>query len=407
LRILYLNPTGTLGGAERSLLDLMWAIRRERPGWILELMAGAEGELAAEAEKLGLNVHVMPLPPALSRLGDAGAGGPAGGEVTRLKVISRLAFSIPTLGLYVAKLRRFFRERQPDVIHSNGFKTHILAAWAAPRNSKVIWHVRDYVSPRPLISRLVRAHSGHCSVAITNSNSVARDLDAVCGGRLKICTVYNAVDLERFNPTGPTLDLDALSSLPLAQAGTVRVGLVATMARWKGHEVFLHALSMLPRDRPIRGYVIGGPIYTTAGSQYSIDELRKLASGLGLNGSIGFTGYVKDPASAIRALDIVVHASTQPEPFGRVVAEAMASGRPVVASNAGGVGEIIAENQTALGHAPGDATALAESISHLARDCGLREKLGAKGRRWAEQRFDRLRLAAEVLPIYQLLHGVG
>jgi len=75
------------------------------------------------------------------------------------------------------------------------------------------------------------------------------------------------VDLDRFNPQGPKLDLDAIAGVPSAPAGTIRVGLVATMARWKGHEVFLRALSMLPKELPVRGYVIGGPIYSTAGSQ--------------------------------------------------------------------------------------------------------------------------------------------
>jgi glycosyltransferase involved in cell wall biosynthesis len=252
------------------------------------------------------------------------------------------------------------------------------------------------------MSRLMRAHAGRCDIALANSRSVARDLNSICRGKVKILTVHNAVDLERFNPKGPFVDLDALSGLPPAPKGTVRVGLVATMARWKGHEIFLQALSKLPRALPIRGYVIGGPIYATRGSQYSIAELRNLASALGLNGNVAFTGYVDDPARAIRALDIVVHASTQPEPFGLVIAEAMACGRPVVASNGGGVSEISSEDETALVHSPGDAAALAECVARLAADHGLRKKLGAEGRRLAEKQFDSSRLAGDMPTIYEL-----
>jgi glycosyltransferase involved in cell wall biosynthesis len=233
----------------------------------------------------------------------------------------------------------------------------------------------------------------------------------VCRGRLKIRTVYNAVDLERFNPNGPALDLDALSAMPPAPPGCVRVGLVATMARWKGHEVFLRALSMLHQDSvgrvslpaicSVRGYIIGGPIYETDGSQYTLDELRGLARELDIEARVGFTGFVKDSAAAMRALDVVVHASTQPEPFGLVVAEAMACGRPVIASRAGGVAEIIADNETALSHPPGDATALAACIARLAGNPEMREKLGGQARRWAQRRFDRGRLAPELLPVYQ------
>jgi glycosyltransferase involved in cell wall biosynthesis len=160
---------------------------------------------------------------------------------------------------------------------------------------------------------------------------------------------------------------------------------------------------MVPSEQPIRGYVIGGSIYATAGSQYSLDELRKLASSLSLNSTAGFTGYVDDSASAIRALDIVVHASTQPEPFGLAVAEAMACGRPVVVSNTGGVSEIIADDETALTYAPGDAMALADRVLKLARDRHLRREIGKAARSSAERRFERGRLSAEISTVYDSL----
>ena len=399
----YLNPGGNLGGAERALFDLMCAVRHGRPDWKLELLAGSGGDFTAAAHELGIGVHIIPLPASLSRLGDAGAGGPAGDAVSKLSVVTALGLSAPQLTFYGWKLRRFLSEREPDLVHSNGLKTHVLSAIAAPPCSKLIWHVHDYVGARPLMSRLIRFLAARCDAAIANSQSVACDLDAVCRGRLKIHTVYNALNLKRFNPCGPVLDLDALSGLPPAPEGTVRVGLIATMARWKGHETFLQALSMVPGEHPIRGYVIGGPIYATAGSQYSLDELRKLASGLNLDSTAGFTGYVDDPASAIRALDIVVHASTQPEPFGLAVAEAMACGKPVVVSNTGGVSEIIADNETALAYAPGDAMALADRVLKLARNRNLRREIGKAARSSAERRFERTRLSSEISTVYDSL----
>ena len=400
MKILYLNPNGTMGGAERALLDLMRAVREARPDWSLELVAPAEGDFSAAARAHGIDTHILPLPPAVARLGDAGAGGPAGNDISKAALLGRLALSTPQLAAYILKLRAFIAGRAPDVIHSNGFKTHILAAWASPPRSKVLWHVHDYVGSRPLMSRLMRLHAARCAVAIANSHSVARDLDAVCRGKLKITTIHNAVDLAHFSPDGPILDLDALAGAAPAPAGTVRVGLLATMARWKGHDVFLRALSMLPKDLPVRGYVIGGPIYSTNGSQRSIEELRAFAAGLGLNGNAAFTGFVKDSAAAIRALDVVVHASTDPEPFGLAVAEAMACGKPVVASRSGGVTEIISEDENALSHAPGDAAGLAACIDKLATDPDLRRQLGAMGCDAAQQRFDRARVGQEILNAY-------
>jgi glycosyltransferase involved in cell wall biosynthesis len=388
-----------MGGAERALLDLLRAVSQARPDWKLELIAAADGELVAATQEIGITVRVLPFPRSVKRLGDAGAGGPAGSLVSRRALFARLALSAPKLAAYLYRLRSLLSRCQVDLVHSNGFKTHIIAAWAAPRHVRVIWHMHDYVQSRPVISKLLRIHAARCSVAIANSHSVARDLEPVCRGRLDTRVVYNAVDLKRFSPEGPCLDLDALAGLPPAPAGTVRVGLVATMARWKGHQVFLQALSMLT-DCRIRGYVIGGPIYETAGSQCTLDELRTKARDYGLDGHVGFTDYVKDSAAAIRALDVVVHASTQPEPFGLVVAEAMSCGKPIIASRAGGINEIITENETALGHGPSNAKELASRIALLTSDLGLRAKLALRGRQWAEKHFDPSRLAGEVVPIY-------
>jgi glycosyltransferase involved in cell wall biosynthesis len=120
---------------------------------------------------------------------------------------------------------------------------------------------------------------------------------------------------------------------------------------------------------------------------------------------VGFTGYIDRPESALRALDIVVHASTEPEPFGLVIAEAMACGRPLVASAIGGAAEIVRVGVDALTHPAGDARMLASRILELATDSCLRARLGQAGRATAERRFDQARLAAEIVPIYR--HAVG
>jgi glycosyltransferase involved in cell wall biosynthesis len=103
----------------------------------------------------------------------------------------------------------------------------------------------------------------------------------------------------------------------------------------------------------------------------------------------------------MRSLDIVVHASTDPEPFGLVIAEAMACAKPVVVSQAGGASELIDPGINALAFDPGDAGALARRIEELAQDTGLRQRLGSAGRSTAERSFDRRRMAGELTSIYQ------
>ncbi len=403
MRIVYLSPSGQLGGAERVLLDVLASMRAAEPEWTLHLVVSEQGPLVERARAVGVPATVVPFPRALARAGDAGAGGPAGKQLNGLALLQRLLTSGPSAVSYVKKLRRVLGKLAPDVIHTNGFKMHVLGLWARPRRTPVIWHIHDYVSLRPVMARLLSLYSSRSAAAVANSRSVAGDVRSICGERLDVYTIYNGIDLEDFAPSGPVLDLDALAGLPPAAPGTVKVGMLATLARWKGHETFLRAMALVPPGVPVRGYVASGALYQTDGSQHSLEELKSLIDDLGISRRIGLTGFVAQPASLIRALDIIVHASTQPEPFGLVIAEGMACGRAVIASPAGGASELIDADINGLAHPPGDAEKLAERITRLATDSELRTRLGAAGRTTAEQRFDRARLAAELIPIYRKL----
>jgi glycosyltransferase involved in cell wall biosynthesis len=390
-----------MGGAEMSLMDLLASMRAAEPEWQLYLVLGEDGPLVDRATAAGVQVMVATFPRALARLGDSG-NGPLRAFWSCLKAAAG------TLR-YASNLRQILEKLEPDIVHTNGFKMHVLGAWAHPKSASVIWHVRDYVSTRPLMKRLLRLSAPRCAAVIGNSNSVASDVQKVCGPQLETLSVYNAIDLNTYSPLGEKLDLDALAGLATdngaAHQGTVRIGLVATLAHWKGHAVFLRALARLPKDLRVRAYVIGGAIYQTENSQRTLGDLRALAAELGIADQVGFTGYVQDTPGAIRALDILVHASTQPEPFGRVIAEGMACGRAVICSAAGGAAELITAGQDALSHPPGDDVALAARIVELVQDPELRSRLGRAGRITAERRFERNRLSEEIIPLYRKLRG--
>jgi glycosyltransferase involved in cell wall biosynthesis len=394
VQIVYLNPCGKLGGAETSLREVLASVRAAEPDWKLWLVLGEDGPLAPIARDLGVNVIVQPFPAELGRLGDAGRGVGLG----------PLCEAAGATASYARDLSRLLRQIRPDILHTNGFKMHILGAWTRPAETLLVWHIHDYVSTRRLMSRFLRLFGKSCTLAVANSKSVALDLHSLLP-KLRVVTIYNGIDLNRLSPMGTKMDLDAAAGLEPAQPGTIRVGLVATFARWKGHQVFLEALARLSSQTPVRGYIIGGPIYQTGGSQWSLEELRQQANRLGLEGRVGFTGFLEDVSGAIRSLDIVVHASTQPEPFGMVIIEAMACGKAVIASQAGGAAEIFTDGENALGHPPGDAVALAQQIARLARDPELRNRLGRTGRVTAERLYHGRRLADELTAMYRELVG--
>lgn len=395
MRLLYLTPTSAMGGAERVLLDLLALVRQAEPSWPLGLIVGNDGPLAAGARALDVRTTVLPFPRDFAQLGDAGLRSAATWARFARHAVGG---SIATFR-YAQRLRDEVSAFAPDVVHSNGIKMHVLGGLVRPSRAALIWHFHDYPGTRPVTGRLIRGLRARCSAVVAVSHSVAADVRTVIGESVPVHTVWNSVDLDRFAPGGPVADLDALAGLPPAPEGTVRVGLVATFARWKGHGLFLEMLSRLAPRSPFRGYIVGGPLYETRASQTSMDELRSEIRRLGLEGRVGLTGFT-DASAALRALDVVVHASTSPEPFGLVIAEAMAVGRPVVISAAGGVSELVDRDHTGFVYSPGSAEELTMRVSALVDDPALRHRIGDAARAAASRQFRPERVAHEILDLY-------
>ena len=401
MKVVFLAGASELGGAERSLVDLLAGLRATYPSWTLTTVLPRSGPLEPELRALGVNTTVIAQPDSVARLGDAGVqSAEVGGGRRLFHSVASVARALGPTARYVARLRSELARQAPDVVHSNGAKLHFVSGAVAPATAAVVWHIRDFISPRPLLRRLLRLAAHRCEVAIANSDAVAADVSSVLPA-LRVERVYNAIDVDRFDPRGPSLDIDAAAGWPTASPNTVRVGLVGTFARWKGHEVFMQALAALPADLPVRGYIVGGPLYATDQSQYSFEELREAAARHRLlPHRLGFTGHVADPASAMRALDVVVHASTKPEPFGRVIVEAMAARRAILVASGGGAAEII-EAVPGAGYPPGDWQALAGRLTTLIGDPSAREQLAHAGHVVATRAFDRRRLPTEVARIYE------
>lgn len=389
-RWLFLSPVGAIGGAERVLLDVLAGVRAERPGAALSLLCGGEGPLVEAARELGVRTRVVPLPAAAARLGDSPGG--AGGT-------SALLTAAPAVMRAVLRWRTAIRAERADLIHSNGLKSHLLTAAAlagSRRRPPVVWAVHDFLSERPLAARLLRRAKRGVRALACVSDAVGRDAATVLPN-VPATVIPNAVDLGRFKPNphrgagGPSVGGDALDGAAgraPAPAGTLRVGLVATYALWKGQDVFLEAAARLAAgrlaaarlaarnpDRAVRWYVVGGPIYATA-AQWSREELAALAAGADADANVAdadvaFVPFQADTAAIYQALDVVVHASVRREPFGLTIAEAMACGRPTIVAAAGGAAELFTEGVDALGHPPGDAAALAAAVARLLDDPAL------------------------------------
>jgi glycosyltransferase involved in cell wall biosynthesis len=367
LHAVFVSAAGTIGGAERVLLALVHATRLAWPSARVTVLALADGPMVPALRATGAEVRGVFLPTAASQLGESHLRG--AGRVRRgLGLLLNLLRTGPTLLAWMRTLRGVLAELRPTFIHANGLKPQLLTAWASPPGVPLFWHLHDFYGLRPLIRPWLRWGRRAELRLLAISRAVAADVRRVVPG-VPTQVLYNTVDTTHSCPSGPRADL----------LGTgVRIGLVATYARWKGHAIFLAALAQVRQLRPTHAftaYIVGGPIYQTT-AQVSVDELRQQAKQCGVADVVQFVPFQADPAPIYRALDIVVHASTLPEPFGLTIVEAMACGRAVIAVSAGGAAELFTPGVDALGVRGAQAPDLAHALVQLLDDPALRTQLG-------------------------------
>ena len=386
LRVLFINPGRELGGAELSLLLLLEALRERDVDPTVALFG--DGPFAARLVSQTIATVFLDVPDAVRRASSRyppsrGLGATAG----------LAARSLPS----VARLAALVRRGGHHLVHTNGLKAHLLGGLAGRLARRpVVWHLRDF-PPGGSRGRLFRAASRALpALVFANSEAVAATLRGV-----PVVRLYNPVDLDRFHPDRSGASVRA--ELMLADNAPL-VGMVAHLTKWKGHEDFIRIALRLSEQVPgVRFLVSGGPIYETDGHAGYAEALKRRAVDLGLAGRILFLGARDDIPEILAATDVLLHCPTAPEPFGRVVAEAMAAGRPVVAANAGGIPEIVEHDVTGLLVTPGDVSGFAAAVQRLLADPALRHSLGAAGRRRAEQLFAVGPHAERVLEAYRTL----
>jgi glycosyltransferase involved in cell wall biosynthesis len=169
---------------------------------------------------------------------------------------------------------------------------------------------------------------------------------------------------------------------------------------WKGQDYFLQAIAQLVLSEPnIKALLVGSPDNNSV-SQAFHQKLVQMVADLRLSDHVIFTGFRSDVQDLMAASDVVVHSSSEPEPFGRVVVEAQLMGRPVVATGAGGVLDIIQDRETGLLVPPQDADAMAQAIGWLLQNREQAETMGQCSRQRAQERFTVQQHITQVQHIY-------
>lgn len=219
----------------------------------------------------------------------------------------------------------------------------------------------------------------------------------------KIRVIHRGVDLERFDPAKVTAQrVVNLATDWMLPDGMSVIMLPGRLTRWKGQPVVIDALSRLKR-RDIRCLLVGGD----QGREDYRAELESMIADRNLNEVVRLVDHCDDMPAAYMLTDVVISASTDPEAFGRVIAEAQALGRPVIATDHGGAKETVIPGETGWLVPPGDADALAAAIEKvLALDSAQRSTLAGKAIANVRDNFSKATMCAKTLDVYDEVLGI-
>jgi glycosyltransferase involved in cell wall biosynthesis len=364
---LFVQSTTELGGAERVLLNLFDASAELRRRSVIANLGFGEGALPTRLRALGAEVVDMPK--------------------ARLRQPIHMARTIWAL-------RALARSRSVKVIVGNGAHPQIIggvsARLAGTRSAFLVNMIHAHpIWKNDLLDAL--ALRVPCDLMLPNSEA----------SRAPLLRLRPDVQAHLVYLGTPSISVDreaveqARTSLGVGP-GEVLVGVFGRLQRWKGQDVFVEAAAQVTRARgDVRFAVVGGSVFGL--EREFARQLERRAAELGVSSRLTFTGFRDDVQVLLAACDIVCHTTRVPEPFGMVVIEAMAAGRPVIATLGGGPSEIIVPGESGRLIAPDRPDALAREIISLANDAPERARLGAAAAERARAQFSSERMARDLV----------
>jgi len=364
LRVLFLDHSAALGGAELYLLDLAPAFAP--PGEVLLL---EEGPFLEKLRAAGIPADVIPAPGTVRRV--AREAGPL-----------RALRSVPGLLRLAWRVAR--KARAFDLVYANSQKALVVGSLAAQMARRpLVWNLHDVLTTEHFSAMNIRLAvtlaNRFARLVIANSEA-SREAFRQAGGCVPVVVVHNGIDFERFAAVDPEQVASLRRELGLRDGPVV--GLFSRLAPWKGQHVLLEALAELPE---VQAILVGEALFQD--EQRYAEALHRQASQPDLEGRVHFLGFRDDVPVLMQLVDVVVHTSVAPEPFGRVIVEGMLARRPVIATRGGGAVEIVRDGETGLLVPPGDAQALAAAIRHLLEHPDQARRLAEAGYQDARHRF--------------------
>jgi len=380
-KIIYVLGYLRLGGTEAQLLELLRRMDRTQFTPIIYAF-GQDGHLRAEFEALGIPVAFR--------------------EYVLPKNGSRIAW-LRGVAALMRDMTRFFQQQRPAIVQSFLPTANLFAAISAKfaRVPVIITGRRATMNPHasdfPAFPHQWLLHLSNRWVSAVLANSMRLRDECLMQERWlspqTIHVIYNGVDLSRFCATTPSLRLKHAFGIP--EHAPV-VGVIANLAARKGHCDLLSAAEIILRQMPVTRFVFVG---RDEGMQ---EELDAQAQNAGIRDAVIFAGQQSNIPEWLSLLDLVVSASYE-EGMSNALLEAMAAGKPIVATRIAGTPEIVVDGTTGILVSPGEPEALAEAVLRLLQHRDVRETMGNAGRQRAREVFPIERLIERTEAFYRTL----
>jgi glycosyltransferase involved in cell wall biosynthesis len=392
ISVLFVDHTARLSGGEIALSRLLTGIDRTKIRPIVLL--GEDGPLVEKLHAIGVETHVYELERSIKDVRK---------DSLNLFAILRKLVGIAPFARYCRLVGEFAKQNKVDIIHTNSLKSDLYGGIAGRLNNiPVVWHIRDHINdsylPRPAVIAFRYLSNIIPSFIVANSSSTL----ALVKVKRSDCTMVI--------PSGIDVSDDVhlnRSSLPTSSSNKnrstreIRIGIVGRLAPWKGQHIFVKAAAKLHKLGYKAKYVIVGA--ALFGEDDYEQKLQKSVIDLGIENSIEFLGFCADVPSVLQDLDILVHASTTPEPFGQVVIEGMAAGLAVIGTDGGGVKEIISHQENGILIPMDDVDSMAEAIRLLIDKPERAKQLGTAAREHVRTNYSVANSARRMETVYRTL----
>ena len=362
--ILYLDSGSGIGGGQRSLLLLLSLLDRNR--WTPFVGCLGDSAFAAEVAKTEAKLIPLSLPAAHNKT-----------DKVKRFTFQDLWADLRQLQV-VFQLHRAVKHHAIDLIHANSLSVALLGGMVAKINRIPILMHKRYATSYGILDRL-------CERLLHRVILVSEATRWDFAPETKQTLIYNGVDLDAFQASPKEVETLRRELFPDAADASILAGVVTRITPEKGIHFLVRAMAELKGKTAIKLLIVGGP-YFQKDVDY-MDSLKREVANLGVEDSVIFTGFLSDTRIVTSLLDIVLVPSIIPEACPRTIIEAMAVGKPVIATPLGGSKELVTP-ETGMLVPPENPSAIAAAVAALATDRERLKIMGAAARARAAQLFN-------------------